>query len=170
MKISFHIGSSSTNQENTILISQIKSKSKLDVLTSITKKSNSLFKTEEHPYLSDEGKDAAVFYNLTIFLPEKGEDTTLYGSFEYLFEQDSYNQWKQLVLDKFPDLADQFSSSEKEARAQQELNRRYKELEILSGRNRFPSKASTKLIEERIDELKRQLYPESPRRGPFIKS
>lgn len=155
MNISFHLGSSSTNHENIVLISQIFSRTKLEVLTFITEKANSLYRIEKNAYKTEAG-ETAFSYNLTIFLPEKDENSAPYGSFEYLFDHDNYYFWKRSVLDRFPGLFDQFVQSEKEAMAQQELSRRYKELALLSG------KAAARMIEQRIDELKQQLYPDSP--------
>lgn len=147
MNISFHLGSSSTNYENVVLISQILSRTKLEVLTFITEKAHSLYRIEKNAYKTEAG-ETAFSYNLTIFLPEKDENSAPYGSFEHLFDHDNYYFWKKSVLD-------QFVRTEKKAMVQQELSRRYKELALLSG------KTATRMIEQRIDELKQQLYPDS---------
>lgn len=169
MKLSFHMGTPGTNQQNTILISHITDISQLHELQQIIQKTSLLHKIDEYKGYVGMSDEATTIYNLTIFLPEQDEASQPYGSFEYLFSHDDYKHWKQQVLTKFPDLAEQFIQPEITARAQQELDRRYKELETIAGRNRLPGKENTQWIENRIAELREQLYPTSPRRGSSSK-
>lgn len=146
------MGSLHSLQLNTIIFGEIKDKSQLEAIKLNTRTSGLLFKalTEEQRY--------PYAYNLTISLPHHDEHFKAYGSFEHLFTQDRYLNWKKMITALFPDLSNQFTGAEKEAKNHQELERLERQLEHYIQKHGFYRDDG---LPQRITELRRELVQES---------
>jgi len=76
-----------------------------------------------------------------------------------------------MITAKFPELSDQFTIAEKEAKNSQELYQAEQELKSYTqetGRHSFHrSEDNIKLLQQRVTELRKELYPEARHRFDF---
>jgi len=171
-----HIGSSHIGEANTITFWKIKDRAQLEAIKLITNTSDLLFNLfGEDSYTASGPEESYTAHNLTIYLPSHDKSFEPYGDFEYLFTNNKYLNWKKMITAEFPGLSDQFIVAEKITKTRQELyqsedqlksyteeSERYsffhRDAYIQSLQQRIP------LLQQRITELRRELYPEYRRR------
>ena len=153
---------------NTMTFSEIKDKSKLETIKVITKNSYLLFNNFiEKSYSVIDPAGSSTEYDLTISLPEHDQSFNPYSNFEYLFNHDKYIKWKEMIIAKLPELADEFPIAENKAKTRQELYRKDSELKrYMDNSKRYSLQRNDdhiQSIQQRITELRQELYSENKR-------
>lgn len=161
MNISFIISS----KANTINFQDIKDASLLEHIKLITQDSSLLFDgLGESSSKEDKG------HVLKIYLSSTDESYKPYSNFEYLFQYNTYQEWRKVITATFPELAAKFPLAEKEAKNRQELYRITEEVEnYKDDRNSFHTKEQyIDALRKRITELQHELFPISSPRFNFL--
>jgi hypothetical protein len=163
MIISFYIHYGNTN---TLILGKIKSKAQLETIKLITKNSQLLFNAlTEDLYPVNGAKENYAAHDLTIYLPNHDENFNLYGNFEHLFTHGKYLNWKEMIIAQFPELSEQFTLAEKEAKNRQKLYRLEEKLKCYTqenGRYSFHHNEDLiKLLQQQITELHQELDSEA---------
>lgn len=138
------------HEANMVSIFSIKDKAQLETIKLITNTSGLLFNAiREQSSIICGSEESYTAYGLIIFI---------HNDFNDLFKHEKYLNWKRMIIEKLPELSDQFIFAEKEAKDKQNLYQLKEKLKrINSSQGFFHAKMhdenDIKLLQQRITEL-----------------